>query len=151
MARQRGTVGAGVLLGLLVLAVAGRADEAVLLGADPTKLQGVWVFTEYTVGGEKLEPKQSQLEFQKDKFTYTAKGEEAVTGTYTIDREKSPATMNLVFEREGEKITLPAIYELRGHVLKLCYPTTGSVSEGRPKRFEATANTVLVILKRQKA
>jgi len=28
MARQRGTVGAGVLLGLLVLAVAGRADEA---------------------------------------------------------------------------------------------------------------------------
>src|SRR5262245_40642658 len=28
MARQRGTVGAGVLLGLLVLAVTGRADEA---------------------------------------------------------------------------------------------------------------------------
>ena len=28
MARQRGAVGAGLLLGLLVLAVAGRADEA---------------------------------------------------------------------------------------------------------------------------
>jgi len=28
MARQRGTVGAGVLLGLLVLALTGRADEA---------------------------------------------------------------------------------------------------------------------------
>src|SRR5437763_378180 len=33
MARQRGTVGAGVLLGLLVLAVAGRADEAAAVKA----------------------------------------------------------------------------------------------------------------------
>jgi len=33
MARQRGAVGTGVLLGLLVLAQAGRADEAAALGA----------------------------------------------------------------------------------------------------------------------
>src|SRR5207248_8856589 len=108
---------------------------ALLSGADPTKLQGVWVYTEYTVGGEKIDPKQSQLEFKGDKFTCTAKGEEAVTGTYTIDREKSPATMNLTIEREGNKITVPAIYEFKGDVLKLCYPTGNSVSGERPKRF----------------
>ncbi|MBI1916015.1 MAG: TIGR03067 domain-containing protein [Planctomycetes bacterium] len=125
---------------------------ALLLGADPTKKpQGVWVYTEYTVGGEKIDPKQSQLEFKGDKFTYTAKGEDTVTGTYTIDREKSPATMDLTIEREGEKITLSAIYELTGDVLKLCYPTRNSVSGGRPKKFEATAHTVLAIFKRQKS
>src|SRR5262245_65626816 len=43
MARQRGTVGTAVLLGLLVLAVAGRADEAAAvrmvekLGGDVTR------------------------------------------------------------------------------------------------------------------
>ena len=47
MSRQRGTVGAGVLLGLLVLAVAGRGDEVAAvkaiekLGADVMVLMNV--------------------------------------------------------------------------------------------------------------
>src|SRR4051794_16764217 len=40
MALQRGTVGAGVLLGLLFLAVAGRADEADKKAL--AKLEGTW-------------------------------------------------------------------------------------------------------------
>jgi hypothetical protein len=56
--------------------------------------------------------------------------------------------MDIRYEKDGNPITIPAIYELTGDDLKLCHPS----AEGgaRPSAIEATAKTVLMTLKRQK-
>jgi len=137
----------GILLG------AGGKDDAVKRERD--KLQGIWVFTELTDGGKKASDQERdsmRLEFKGDKLTITIKdapkGEGPIVGTYTIDPQKSPATMDITLEANGKKFTVPAIYELKGDSLKLCH----AVDEGgaRPQAFESTPKNVLAILKRQK-
>jgi uncharacterized protein (TIGR03067 family) len=114
---------------------------------DKEKLQGVWVTTEITSGGKKADL-EVRMEFKGDKVTMTRKGQPGISGTYTIDPDKSPATMDITLEKEGKKQAIPAIYELKGDELKLCHP----FGEGgaRPTTFEASTKTVLATLKRQK-
>jgi uncharacterized protein (TIGR03067 family) len=118
---------------------------------DREKLHGVWLATELTEGGKKVPAEGVRIEFKGNKITLAAKGQAAVTGMYTIDPGKTPATMDITFENDGKKVTVPAIYGLKGDDLKLCHPLLPQ-GEGwvRPKAFEATAKTVLGTLKRQK-
>ena len=85
------------------------------------------------------------IEFKGEAITITIKDKAAVKGTFTVDPEKSPATMSISYEKDGKAITIPAIYELKGDDLKLCHPN----SEGgdRPSAFEASATTGLMTLK----
>jgi len=117
---------------------------------DREKLQGVWLATEFTEGGKKTPAEGVSIEFKGDKITTAAKGQWAITGTYAIDAEKTPATMDITFENDGKKVMVPAIYELKGDELKVCHPRIKVENKGRPKAFEATATTVLATLKRHK-
>jgi uncharacterized protein (TIGR03067 family) len=117
---------------------------------DREKLQGVWRATEFIDGGKKTPAEGVSIEFKGDKITTTVRGQWSVSGTYAIDSEKAPATMDMTFENDGRKATVPAIYELRGDELKLCHPKTGAQGGVRPKVFEATAKTVFATLKRYK-
>ena len=89
-----------------------------------------------------------RMEFKEDKLTVTQKGvtltDEKLGGTYRINSEKSPATMDFTVEVK----TSPGIYELKGDELRICFPF---VFEGsRPNAFEVTEKSVLITLKRQK-
>jgi uncharacterized protein (TIGR03067 family) len=90
-----------------------------------------------------------RIEFKGEAITITIKDKAAVKGTFTVDPEKSPATMSISYEKDGKVITIPAIYELKGDRLQLCHPN----SEGgdRPTAIESTASTVLMTLTRKKS
>jgi uncharacterized protein (TIGR03067 family) len=116
---------------------------------DQEKLQGVWVATEIIEGGKKASDEGVRAEFKGDKITIAAEAIPGVTGTYTIDPSKAPATMDITHGDDSKKFTVPAIYELRGDHLKLCHPQReGGI---RPKAFDATAETVLATFERQKS
>ena len=65
-----------------------------------------------------------------------------------IDPSKSPATLDVSIEHDGNKITVQALYEVKGDVLRICHAV--DLSAARPDAIAATANTALVTLKREK-
>ena len=139
-----------ILIGAGTLFATGGDGDAVK--REKRKLQGVWSVTELTEAGEKAPAEKAQslcLEFKGEAITITIKGKAAVKGTFTVDPEKSPATMNISFEKDGKTVTIPAIYELKGDDFKLCHPQ--SESGTKPSAIEATSNTVLMTLKRKKS
>jgi uncharacterized protein (TIGR03067 family) len=120
---------------------------------EQAKLEGTWSFVEITGGSKKIaadDLKDRRMVFKGNTVAMTAKGEVYAKGTYTVDPKKSPATMTteITVVKEADKFTIPAIYELKDDSLKLCEPQ--GPDGPRPKEFEATENTVLATLKREK-
>jgi len=120
--------------------------------AAKEKLQGIWSVTELMEAGKKAPDAKAQslrIEFKGEAITINIKDKAAVNGTFTVDSDKSPATMSISYERDGKAIMIPAIYELKGDRLQLCHPS----SEGgdRPTAIESTASTVIMTLKRKKS
>jgi uncharacterized protein (TIGR03067 family) len=116
------------------------------------KLQGIWSVTELMEAGNKAPDEKAQslrIEFKGKAITISIKDKAAIKGTFTVDAEKSPATMSISYESDGKEVTIPAIYELKGDDLKICHPN----AEGgeRPTAIESSASTVLMTLKRTKS
>ena len=123
-------------LGLVLVVSSCLATSIIAQGdakGDKEKLQGTWVGT-VKEGGKTHEVR---MEFKADKFTGSVNGLAAMTRTYKINSEKSPATMDIRLKWA----TAPAIYELIGDELKICHPFKEGGS--RPSAFEATEKTVL--------
>src|SRR5262249_15831658 len=106
-------------------------------------IEGVWVGTAKEAG--KKVALEVRMEFKGKKVTISLKGEAALTGTYKIAPDKSPATMDITIQGT----TILAIYELKGDQLKICNSTTEGGA--RPSAIEATEKTALATLKRQKS
>jgi len=90
------------------------------------KLQGVWAVTELTEANKKASDKKAQsvrIEFKGEGSIIIRHGKAAIKGTYMVDRQKSPATMDITYEKDGKTVTIPALYELKGDDLKLCHPS----------------------------
>jgi uncharacterized protein (TIGR03067 family) len=117
---------------------------------EQEKLQGTWGFTELTEGGRKGQEKDIELKlvFKGNTVTFTGKGK-SLQGTYVVDPGQKPRTMDITYEKDGEKLTVPMIYELEGDTLKFCH-FEGSSQKGRPKELVASEKTVLAVLKREK-
>jgi len=84
------------------------------------KLQGNWVRTSFhadgksTDDGDRPPDKQVKLEFQGS----TMHGD-----AFTLDITKTPRHINVTtIGHQGRKAIYPGIYELKGDVLKLCFP-----------------------------
>jgi uncharacterized protein (TIGR03067 family) len=129
---------------VLSLGIASAGDAA---KKDKDKLNGSWQSTEIVNGGNKSDLEVT-LKFDGDKVTVTIKDKDAITGTYSIDPSKTPATIDLNLEKDGNALKVLAIYEVKGDELKICH-TQGEGSD-RPTSFEATEKTALATLKRQK-
>ena len=71
-------------------------------------------------------------------------GEHPDRGTYTIDSNTKPKSMS-VTGTEGPNIgkTFPAIYELKGDTLRICYDLSG---EKHPTEFKSVAATKLYLV-----
>jgi uncharacterized protein (TIGR03067 family) len=119
---------------------------------EKEKLQGAWTVTELREADKKAPDEKAhslRIEFKGEAIMITIKDNVVVKGTFAVDPDKSPATMNINFEKDGKAITIPAIYELKGDDLKVCH--THGESTARPSVIESSGNTVLITLKRKKS
>lgn len=108
------------LIAALVL-LAGSAsannDEA---REELNKLQGTWIRTSFSADGK--------IENDGDKPAEKAiileiKGNSFHGQPFTIDISKSPRHIDVTdVGPKGKQFTLPGIYELKGEVLKICFP-----------------------------
>ena len=65
-------------------------------------------------------------------------------GTYTLDSASKPKSMTITgTEGPNNGKTLPAIYELKGDTLRICYDLSGAK---RPTEFKSVAGTKLYLV-----
>jgi uncharacterized protein (TIGR03067 family) len=117
--------------------------------ADEKALQGTWDLTEAELGGKPLPIKGVTLTMDNGKYTVKAESEDK--GTYTADATKKPKEIDIKgTDGPNKGKTFPAIYELDGDTLKVCYDLSGKT---RPKEFKTTAGTqqFLATYKRKKS
>lgn len=141
-------------LSLLLVLVAALLISASALGDDVKdelkKLQGKWSPISAELGGTKLSEEQLkaiQLTLEGEKYTVKI-GDISDLGTIEIDPSKTPRTMDIIgTEGPNKGKTIPAIYEVSGDTLKVCYSLDG---KDRPTEFKAGAATkvFLVVYKR---
>ncbi len=142
-----------IALALLAIAAPG-ADDPKPEG-DLGKLQGRW----YAKVGPPDAPRILVLEMKGDVAIVTAPapgGAEPVsTSKVKLDEARRPRAMSIIETKtaDGQAIPdIPAIYELAGETLKICYGTPGSAEP--PAQFETAgqgdAATILFTYRRLK-
>jgi uncharacterized protein (TIGR03067 family) len=124
-----------VLFALAFTAFAGEPPH------DASDIQGTWLPTEAVLGGEPMKDDfltNTVLKLDHGKYEVTVSGA-SDKGTYTIDSAIKPKTLDITGTEgpnAGRKI--PAIYELRGDTLRICYGLGGSA---RPSEFNSPPGT----------
>ena len=108
-------------------------------------IDGTWAPVSAEMGGQAL-PEESlrtiRLVLAGDTYAATVGG---VTdrGTFTLDPTQRPAAMEITgTEGPNKGKTIPAIYELTGDTLKVCYNLGGSA---RPAAFDTEGNAGLFL------
>jgi uncharacterized protein (TIGR03067 family) len=136
-----------VVLGVVLITPA-RGDEK----AELKKLEGTWMPTTAQFGGRNWPDEQlkaTKLVIADGKYTVTVSGQDD-KGTLKVDANAKPATMDIVgTDGPNKGRTIPAIYELSGNTLKICYALDG---KERPGTFESKMGTRLFLVeyKREK-
>ena len=116
-------------------------------------MNGTWIPSEAELDGEKLPEKlikSIKLVLKDEKYTATV-GKQVDEGTVTLDVESDPTGMEIKGTKgPNEGKTIPAIYELKDDVLKVCYNLEG---KNRPKEFKTKAGSkfYLVTYKKDKS
>ncbi len=129
-----------LLISFCVVAAAPADDK------DIKALNGTWAPQSGEFGGNKFPDeilKTIKLEIKDGMYTVTA-GKEVDKGTAKIDSSKKPKQMDIVgTEGPNKGKTFPAIYELDGDTLKVCYDLSG---KERPKAFKSEAGTMVFLV-----
>ncbi len=120
---------------------------------DEETLQGTWLLASAELAGTKLPDealKVMKLILKDDKYT-VKNGDLSDKGTWTLDADKKPKTMDIKgTEGPNKDKTFLAIYELNDEdEVKICYDLSG---KGRPTEFKTKPGTqlFLVTYKREK-
>ena len=135
----------------LVLATALRAFAADSLN-DAKAVQGSWVPTAAELAGQPMAAavlETISLKLDHGKYVVFVGGNPD-RGTYTIDSASKPKSMTITgTEGPNHGKTFPAIYELNGDMLRICYDLSGAK---RPTQFKSVPGTrlYLVTYKRKK-
>jgi uncharacterized protein (TIGR03067 family) len=113
---------------------------------DKPELQGKWIVESFQYNGNPVDRlKDAVREFQDGKYSLTPKTGDSIDGVVTLDKTKTPKTIDL--DVNGR--ILKGIYELEGDTLKMCYNLT---TEVRPTEFvsKPDSGTIVVIHRRDK-
>jgi len=116
------------------------------------KTDGTWQLIEAELGGQKLPEqitKSITLTLKGDQYTVVT-GEGRDEGTVSASKDKKPEEIDVIGKKGPNKgKTFPAIRELDGDTLKICYDLSG---KERPKEFKTKAGTqqFLAIYRKQK-
>lgn len=137
-----------VLCALLAPALAPAADDFQLLN-------GSWKPTAMELGGQTMPPAVLAAVSMKiadgryDIVVLTEKGPSPDRGTITLDPQSTPKGMTVTgVEGPNRGKVLPAIYELKGDTLRVCYDLSG---KARPAEFKTTPGTRLYLVSYRRA
>lgn len=113
---------------------------------DAADVQGKWVPVRAELAGQPLPDavlKIISLKLEDGRYEAFV-GAEPDRGTYTLDAATQPKSMT-VTGMAGPNLgrTFPAIYELDGDTLRICYDLSGAQ---RPGEFKTIANTKLYLV-----
>jgi uncharacterized protein (TIGR03067 family) len=142
-------------LGLLTLAVVVTIGST-SMQADATadewkKLAGTWNVEAATFNGNDATAtfKTAVLTIEEGKYKLVFGGTDA--GTLKIDPEKKPKSMTIEgTEGPNKGKTIPAIYEIDGDTLKICYALGGAKEAPSELKSTAENKTLLMTYKREK-
>jgi len=115
------------------------------------QLAGKWVPVEATINGKPVEKDDLEdilLTFEGAKFISKIR-DKTEEGTISVDDSKTPATMDVLRTKaDGEQAMRPAICEIKGDTLRVCYAMKEAA---RPTAFksEEDSDTLLVTYKRE--
>lgn len=139
---------------LVCISVAAAAALNVLAAEPPDSksLQGDWIPVKAELGGKPMPEavlKTISLKLGNGTYDVSVAGEPD-KGTYEIDVSRKPKGMTIrgtVGPNQGR--TIPAIYELEGKTLRICYDLAPSGAR-RPTEFKSAAGTRLYLVTYQR-
>ena len=124
-----------------------------LLAADPpdnTPLRGNWIPVKAELGGQPMPDavlKTISLKLGDGTYDVDVAGQPD-KGTYAIDPAAKPKAMTIKgTEGPNKGRTIPAIYEVNGKTLRICYDLSGAQ---RPKEFKSETGTRLYLVSYQR-
>ena len=133
----------------LCLCLAVAASLTALAGDPPDDakaVQGSWVPAQADLGGQPMPDsvlKSIRLKLDKGRYEVWV-GDKPDKGTYTLDSTSKPKSMTVTgTEGPNHGRTFPAIYELKGETLRICYDLSGAK---RPTEFKSIAGTKLYLV-----
>jgi uncharacterized protein (TIGR03067 family) len=139
----------GVVALLAVLAVASFARGSE--DKDGKAIQGTWLPMAAELAGQEFPAevrKTIKLVIDGEKYTVTV-GAAVDEGTIKLDSSKTPKTMTVTGTKgPNQGKTFPAIYELTGDSLKICYDLSG---QAHPAEFKTKPGTQLYLVTYQRA
>lgn len=113
---------------------------------DAKALQGNWKPITAAIAGQPMPDqviKTISLKLDNGKYEVYV-GEHPDRGTYTIDSEANPKKMTVTgTDGPNHGKTFPAIYELKGDTLRICYDLSGAKT---PTQFKSTPGTKLYLV-----
>ena len=113
---------------------------------DAKAVQGSWTPTKAELGGQPMTEavlKSISLKLDHGKYEVSVGGN-SDKGTYTLDSASKPKSMTITgTEGPNNGKTFPAIYELKGDALRICYDLSGAK---RPTEFKSMAGTKLYLV-----
>ena len=113
---------------------------------DAKAVQGSWTPTKADLGRQPMTEavlKSISLKLDNGKYEVFVGGKPD-KGTYTIDSASKPKSMTVTgTEGPNNGKTFPAIYELKGDTLRICYDLSGAK---RPTEFKTIAGTRLYLV-----
>jgi uncharacterized protein (TIGR03067 family) len=113
---------------------------------DAKAVQGSWTPAQADLGGQPMPEavlKTISLKLDKGKYEVSVGGRPD-KGTYTLDATSKPKGMTITgTDGPNQGKTFPAIYELKGDTLRICYDLSGAK---RPAEFKSIAGTQLYLV-----
>jgi uncharacterized protein (TIGR03067 family) len=140
-----------VILALTLVVVAVPSVRGDATADDWKRLAGTWKIDSATLNGEDATAglKTGVLTIEEGKYKIDFGGMPDA-GTVMLDPAKKPKAMTITgTDGPNKGKTIPAIYDIDGDTLKVCYTLDGKEP---PKEFKSTAETktLLVTYKREK-
>jgi uncharacterized protein (TIGR03067 family) len=123
-----------------------RLKQSPATASDLDRIQGEWKIKQLVLDGQPLDAAtiaDAKLIIKGDRFKLDAAGQNE-SGTLQFDAQASPKTLEVSLQ-SGD--TIPAIYELSGATLKICYAVN---SAARPKEFKSTGGSDHVFVEYQR-
>jgi uncharacterized protein (TIGR03067 family) len=118
--------------------------------ADTKAVQGSWKPVKAELAGKPMPEaviKTISLKLDSGKYEVFV-GEHPDRGTYTVDSSSKPKSMTVTgTEGPNQGKTFPAIYELNGDTLRICYDLSGAK---RPTEFKTVVGTKLYLVTYQR-
>ncbi len=152
--------GSGLLMAAMMLAgcatmksrTSGEAASATtVLSDDATAVQGFWKPAKAELAGRPMPDAllaSISLKLEEGKYEVFV-GEEPDRGTYSLDAAGEPKGMTITgTSGPNSGKTFPAIYELHGDTLHICYDLSGAK---RPSEFKSVAGTKLYLVTYKRA